>query len=423
MVVLCWAFLLVDVSFGQAGPGPGSEIDNLIGPQADGELFSGAVLVAAGDEVIHEGFYGYANFEHRVPNDSGTRFAVGSISKSFTAKIAHALVESGDLDTGAPVERYLPQFPRGPGGDIATIEHLLSHTSGVPHRVTTPIEESQYISARDIVGRIGKVGLAFDPGRERLYSSAGYTALSAALESASGQTFADLLQRHVFDPAGMQSAMDETDGRLMPGRALSYRLGVVDGELAVKSSPSRNLGFLKGAGSVFATAEDLFHYARAVKAGVYGEAAQAELDGDADSWQGYYGRTNSYEASVDYHSGNDLTIVVLSNLQSISTSQVRTGIRRILLEGVSDPIPLPPRPVAPFEMAEDISGSYGRAVITARGTELYRGENEFYAMTGDAYYIPASGTTMTFRRNEDGVVTGLVSTSAGGRVSELPRTD
>ena len=242
IILLGWALFLVEASFGQAGPGRGPEIDNLIGPHADEELFSGAVLVASGDEIIYEGFYGYANWEHRLPNDSSTRFAVGSISKSFTAHIANALVESGDLDIGAPVERFLPQFPRGPGGDVATIEHLLQHRSGVPHRVTTPVEESQYLSTSDIVERIYEVGLGFDPGRERLYSSAGYTALAAVLETASGQAYADLLQRYVFGPAGMKSAMAETDGRLMPGRALSYRLGVVEGELAVKSSPSRNLG-------------------------------------------------------------------------------------------------------------------------------------------------------------------------------------
>ncbi len=53
---------------------------------------------------------------------------------------------------------------------------------------------------------------------------------------------------------------------------------------------------------------------------------------------------------------------------------------------------------------------------------LFRGENEFYPLAGGSYYIPASGTTMQFRRDSDGKVDALISTNAGGRETVLPKS-
>ena len=77
-----------------------------------------------------------------------------------------------------------------------------------------------------------------------------------------------------------------------------------------------------------------------------------------------------------------------------------------------------------FENAEELVGRYdnrgGLAVISLNNGELFRGENQFYPIAGRRYYIPASGTTMYFRRNEAGEVDAIISVS-GSRESVLPR--
>ena len=84
--------------------------------------------------------YGVASVELDVPVRDDTVFAVNSIAKTFTGVAAMRLVQSGQLDLGAPVGRYvadLPELWRG-----VTIRQLLSHMSGLPDIMRAPTIES-----------------------------------------------------------------------------------------------------------------------------------------------------------------------------------------------------------------------------------------------------------------------------------------
>ena len=398
------------------------EIEGLVQPHAEAGLFSGVILVANSDEVIFQKGYGFANWEQRVANNATTRLGVGSITKSMTVNVADALIEEGRIRLDDPVEEYIPDFPRGPAGGMATIEHLLHHRAGVPHRVTSAAEESQPMSTSDIVAKVAGLGLLFEPGSERLYSSAGYTTLARVLEVAGNQPFSQLIADYVFVPAGMSSARSETGQDLMAWRALPYRLGADANGMVVKHAPYKDLRFLTGAGSIYATASDLHRYVRAIDNGVFGDEARADLFGDdLTAWRGIYGRTNGYEASVDVFAGEQVLIVLLSNLQSATTGQVRARLQALVAGGEVVEIPLPPDVGDAFEDPADIVGVYGRAEIHIVSGALFRGDNEFYPTDG-GYYIPGSGTRMTFRRNSAGLVDALISTSASGRESVLEKT-
>ena len=397
-------------------------ISEIVGTQADTGLLSGIILVAQDDQILFLQTFGFANWEHRLRNSQATRFGIASITKSMTGTLFDMLVNADRLDPDSPVEKFIPNFPRGPNGVAPTIGHLLTHRAGVPHRVTDQAEESQFIGTADIVRRIEKSGLMFEPGTRRSYSSAGYTALARVIELVENKPFDAVLAERVFGPAGMISTTGETGQRLMAGRALAYRLGIDAGKIVVKSSPYKDLRFLTGAGSVFATAEDLVKFVMAIKSGVFGDDAwQQVIGGDPRSWQGMAGRNNGYEASVDVLADKDLIFVFLANLQSASNWQLRGQVQAVLLG--AEPVPSfePPRVSAGFEDPRSILGTYGRAEITMTDDTLFRGENEFYPVAGASYYIPASGTTMQFSRDSDGKVDALTSTSGGGRESVLPK--
>jgi hypothetical protein len=212
----------------------------------------------------------------------------------------------------------------------------------------------------------------------------------------------------------MATASGETGQQLMPHRALPYRLGASAGAVAVASAPFKNLGFLTGAGSVYATAEDLLRFARAMRDGVFGPAAKtrAAVSG-GQMWRSWYGRTNGYEASVDLLPGGDVTFVFLSNLQSAANWQVREQVKNLLAGGKAAAILRPPPPVASFETPDSILGFYGDPsdpiVVAMVDGHLFRDGNEFYPIPGGRYYIPASGSVMRFRRTNDGTVDGLVT--------------
>ncbi len=121
--------------------GVSGQIERLTQPQARAGLLSGAILVQRGERVIFQRAFGFASWELSVANSDHTLFGVGSLTKPMAQAVASLLVAQHRLGLRAPVEQYIPGFPRGPSGGKPTIEQLLKHTAGIPHRVTTAAEE------------------------------------------------------------------------------------------------------------------------------------------------------------------------------------------------------------------------------------------------------------------------------------------
>lgn len=284
------------------------------------------------------------------------------------------------------------------------------------------MDETHVLRPSDIVERVEATGLLFEPGTQRLYSSAGFTCLARVIEVIEKEPFEFVLAEYVFGPARMTEAVSETGQGLMSRRAMPYRLGVAGRHVVVKSAPYKDLRFLTGAGSVYATAEDLLRFVQAAQAGVFGsDFAQEAFSDDPATWHGWTGRTNGYEASIDVLPSEKLTVVVLSNLQSAANWQIREQIQSALVGRSTVDILFPPPVAEQFEDPGSIVGSYGSAEITLVDGGLFRGDNEFYPIEGGRYYIPASGTIMRFPRDPSGVVDAMISIGSGGQESVLPK--
>jgi CubicO group peptidase (beta-lactamase class C family) len=401
------------------------QIKRLVEPQARADLFSGVILVQRGDRVVFQRAYGFASWELRVANSERTRFGIASITKPMTEALVSLLVKQHRLNPQAPVEQYIPGFPRGPSGGKPTIDQLLKHTAGVPHRVTTPADEMLPLHPADIVERVKARGLLFEPGSRELYSSAGYTCLARVIEVIEGRPFEDALAEGIFKPAQMSSAMSETGPRLMPNRALPYLLSAGRRGPAVESAPYKDLRFLAGAGSVYATPADLVAFVRKARDGAFGGELQSFAnEGDRDKWRGWYGRTVGYEASVDLLPSQDLIVAMVSNLQSAANWQLRRRIHDLLVGHSVLAIPMPPARAANFEPPSDVVGLYGDPddplEIAVHEGELYRDESQIYPIAGDKYYLPVAGFTMRFHR-QDGNVDSIVTTFADGSERVLRR--
>ncbi len=398
-----------------------TQIEALVAAQLEAEALSGVLVIAQEGELVFQKAYGYADWEHRTPNSLRTRFGIASITKPMTEIVVNLMIEDGLLDLDSPVEKYLNGFPKGPNGGVATLRHLLTHRSGVPHRVTKALDETQPIFPAEIVSRVLQKGLLFEPGSQRLYSSAGFTCLARVIEIIEGKPFETVLGERVFQPAKMATALSETGRRLMPFRAFPYGLGSADGKLAVKKAPYKDLRFLTGAGSVYASVEDLLQLIESIRAGVFGEESKEELfSGNPSDWTSWTGRTNGYEASVDLLPSENLVFIFLSNLQSAANWQVRGQVKNLLMGEDIVSIPSPPQVAESFEDPSSLEGLFGgRAEIRFDGGALFRGDNEFYPVDGERYYTPASGSYLRFRRDSNGAVDALVSIRPNGEESVL----
>src|SRR3546814_12969618 len=71
-----------------------------------------ALVVAVTDRnrMLMVASHGFADIDRRTPATPGTRFAIGSISKSFTAVALMQMADEGRFDPDAPIARYLPDF-------------------------------------------------------------------------------------------------------------------------------------------------------------------------------------------------------------------------------------------------------------------------------------------------------------------------
>jgi len=401
-------------------------VDKITATVLSAQQLGGALLIARGDRIILQRAYGFADWELQSPNSAKTRFGIASITKVMTEALANLLASEGRLDLDAPVSKYIPGFPHGEAQGRPTVRDLMTHRAGVPHRVTTAEDETRTLRPSDIVERAIAKGLLFEPGSQELYSSAGFTCLARVIEIVEGKPFHEVLKTRIFQPAAMTSAIEETGQQLMAQRATPYHLGTAAGAVVVANEEHQDLSFLTGAGSTYSTTADMFHLVRAMHSGILGEAAKRELTKDTVSgWQGWYGRANGYEGSIDYLSNLDLTFVFLSNLRSAANWQVRRQVKNAILGKKFEIVNAAPPVMPSFELPSSIVGQYGDPsdplMITTDDGRLFRDGDEFYPIEDGWYYEGVSSAIMRFRRAADGSVDAIITRFFGREESVKPR--
>lgn len=181
--------------------------------------FSVAVM-KDGQLVWSEGF-GYADLETRLPVTPQTRFRIGSLSKLLTAAAVAKLYEQGSLDPDAPVQKYVPSFPKKEFE--ITPRQLLGHLAGIRHyKPDEPISVRRYGSVSDALKIFQDDALLHEPETKYLYSSWGFVLLSATVEGASKKDFLDFMSEQVFTPLKMTNTFADDNKKIVENRSRFY---------------------------------------------------------------------------------------------------------------------------------------------------------------------------------------------------------
>lgn len=171
------------------------------------------VLVSRHGKRLLQRAYGMADTHTQGKCDINTAFRMASISKIFTSTINLMLVKNGALQLDSRLTTHLPGLPKF--YNTITIEHLLTHTSGLPDdEGDIPETLGFFITAQnvqEIVG--GKPALSFTPGSKFAYSNSGYCLLSLVAESILKKSFSVILREMIFAPLGMMQTMLFQPGR------------------------------------------------------------------------------------------------------------------------------------------------------------------------------------------------------------------
>lgn len=193
--------------------------------------------------------YGMADLERDVPLTTNSVFDAASLTKQFVAAAILLLVEEKRLSLSDDVRKYITELPDY--GHKITIDHLLTHTSGLRDWTgITPLAAAD-VDALTLVLR--QRGLNFKPGEEWSYSNSGYVLLKEIVARTTGMPFGDFARKRLFEPLGMKATVYQHDLReVVKHRVLAYDKENGEWKLDIKLDNDRG-----GGGALLSTASDL----------------------------------------------------------------------------------------------------------------------------------------------------------------------
>jgi CubicO group peptidase (beta-lactamase class C family) len=269
LLLLALSFTVLPVEAApQAGAPDIASIDAYISAQMQADHIPGVALgLVHNDQVMHLRGFGSADQSGRAVTPT-TPFILASVSKSFTALATMQLVEAGQIELDAQVQRYLPWFRVADPVASAriTLRHLLYHTSGIPPSACSTDEIT--MTLEQFVRSLGTVVLDRPVGSRYEYCSANYDVLGLIVQTVSGQSYATYVQQHIFAPLQMHHSFASEHEARRDGLAQGYRwLFGVPVPFNYYNASAVPAGFL------VSSAEDMTHYLLAqMNGGHFGSA-------------------------------------------------------------------------------------------------------------------------------------------------------
>lgn len=202
-----------------------ADIDSLVSNHfSEGHSPALSIKVVFKGETLYENNLGYIDLEHSLKPDSDSVYRVGSVTKEFTAASILQLVNQSKLKLDDPVNQYLP-YQSDRWKDI-TVRNLLNHSSGIPNYTAMEIfgeKATQDLSHQQLVDLFIDKDLEFSPGDQWKYSNSGYYLLGLIIESVSGESYENYLQKNIFDKLSLRDTYYCDETKLIPGRASGYQ--------------------------------------------------------------------------------------------------------------------------------------------------------------------------------------------------------
>jgi len=348
MLAALFALAFGPVGIAQSDPSFKAEVEKrIVAAMEKGRIVGLSAAVVVDHALAWSKGFGLADLEHSVPARPQTVYRLASVSKPITAVAVMQLVEEGKIDLDAPVEKYVPSWPKKEW--TVTPRQLLAHLGGVRHYKdeAETLSLQHYASLTEALGMFKDDPLLHEPGTKFRYSSFGFNLLGCVVEGASGRTFVDHCRERIFKPAGMERTGPDDVGAVIPDRARGYRRGP-DGE--VRNSALIDTSCKVPGGGLVSTAEDMARFAIALQAGKLVKretleamfAPQKSRDGKAVGYG--LGWFVSADGKVVRHGGSQqgartvvhmvperkLAVVILCNLEGTNVDELAAQVAALL---------------------------------------------------------------------------------------------
>ena len=398
------------------------------------------VGVVSDQELIWAKGFGHADVDADRPMETDTRFRMASHSKLFTATAIMQLREQGKVRLDNPVTDYLPWFAfqrAAPDDPPVTIEHLLTHSSGLPREAGPHWSDLDFPTSAELRELMSDREAPFSPEVRWKYSNLAYSIAGMVVEEVSGLSWADYLQQNIFDPLGMSSSsVDRED----PKMATGYGRRMPDGSRQV--FPFVDARGMAAATGLTSTVEDMARFVSAqFRTGERGEnrilrtASLREMHRvrmlettwtrgqgigfsvrrvDDELYVGHGGGYPGYTTNTTIQLDSKVGVIVLTNTNDSNPSQIAQQLMSTVGKAVATATTPEPTVVAWDPEWERFAGVYrcrgGETHVLVMNERLVR-MNPWATEIGDPIELEPIGDG-TFR---------MLAATGGGAVGEIVR--
>ena len=262
-------------------------IDTAMQRHIDAGKIQGAVTaVARRGKVVHFKAHGLMDVEAKLPMSRDAIFIMMSSTKPILGVAAMMMIEEGLIRPSDPVQKYIPeladmqvavlkdpadedisplQVDRGnpPAHRLVaaktpvTVEHLLTHTSGLMSgglgAAAAGRGKAERGTLASYIPTLGEVALDFQPGSRWAYSgTTGLDVVARIIEIVSGIPYDEFVQTRIFDPL----EMNDTHYNLPPSKA-TRRVAIQGRDM---SGWGGETNYFSGSFGLASTAKDYLHF-------------------------------------------------------------------------------------------------------------------------------------------------------------------
>jgi len=396
-------------------------MDSLMSVMDKNNVWMGSIAISKGDQLLYQKTIGYADLAQKKKATIDTRYGIGSISKTFTATLVLKTAELGKLQLNQTLSVYVKGIPNA---EKITVRQLLNHSSGV-HSIT---DDKDYLTwntkpqtEQELVARIIKGRVEFDPGSKHVYSNSNYILLTYILEKVWKKDYASLLKEYICQPLKLEQTTFGRPQNNGSDLSESYRY-TQEWTLEPHTDNSVPLG----AGAVWSTPADLARFFNALFSHKIINAASLEEMKKID--QGYgiglfqlpfyehvgFGHTggiDGYSSVAGHFDDGNYNVAIISNANNYTNNEI---LKFSLGELYKRPLPLPD--LGEIQLTEEeissLIGEYKseqppiQINITREGNKVFGqvvGQSSFQLKAKDRNTLvqPQFGVKIVFERNEN----------------------
>ena len=406
------------------------KFDEILTVYAASKNFNGVALVAKNGKVLFHKGYGYLDAKAALQHDGKGIFQIGSLTKQITAALILQLHQEGKLSLNEPLSKYFTGFANG---DSITIQHLLTHTSGIYNYTNdTSIMKSDVTRPRtkdELIKLFATYKPDFQPGQRFNYSNSGYSLLGYIISKVENKPYEQVVRERIFNPLGMTRSGFDFTNLVSKDKAVGYFS--VNGN---NKAPIVDSTIAYSAGAIYSTAEDMLKWERGLAAGkvITTESSKAMFTPFKAKYGYGWSIDTAFATNFNAHSGGihgfssyimrfpaeELVIILLDNGSSASLGKIA---RAVSAAAFNKPYTLPviPKEISlSTEILKQYIGEYQLAPtfsITVRleGNQLKAqatGQQEFevYPEKENVFFLKVVDAKMEFVKDAEGKVTELI---------------